>query len=109
MASIQFRNRNASKTKKVSRLTLILRYKTNDEWNLLSILSKIEVPNILDKKHYPLEIKREVEDLKIHILSELKKELRLALSLPKSGCKVHMTNSIILMELKKAYLPIGLT
>ena len=57
MASIQFRNRNASKTKKVSRLTLILRYKANDEWNLLSILSKIEVPNILDKKHYPLEIK----------------------------------------------------
>ena len=56
MASIQFRNRNASKTKKVSRLTLILRYKANDEWNLLSILSKIEVPNILDKKHYPLEI-----------------------------------------------------
>ena len=75
MASIQFRNRNASKTKKVSRLTLILRYKANDEWNLLSILSKIEVPNILDKKYYPLEIKREVEDLKIHILSELKKRV----------------------------------
>ena len=81
MASIQFRNRNASKTKKVSRLTLILRYKANDEWNLLSILSKIEVPNILDKKHYPLEIKREVEDLKIHILSELKKRVAFGFNL----------------------------
>ena len=74
MASVQFTNRTISE-KNNARLTLKLRYKELEEWKVIRIITNIEVKNNLDKKYYPLEIKRELEDLKIHILSELKKRV----------------------------------
>ena len=73
MASIQFIDRTNNKTKATSRLTLKFQYKVLEKWKILRVLSNIEVKKGIDKKYYPLEIKREMEDLKLHILGEFNK------------------------------------